>query len=146
MNNFENAVNNTPEIKGNFKKGLQALGNNSQYVSACNNSLTEGSVDIDSATKNKYPTASRWDYAIGYNKTLYLIEVHPASSGNNADEMLKKFYWLKDWLSSQAPLLNAISPKKYRWANTGKVNLPNSQTVRKLQQLGLSPKGKVKLE
>jgi len=145
MGDFEKAVKGTPDIKDGFKNGLQALGSNSKYVSTKDNSLIEGSVDIDSSTHDKYPTASRWDYAVGYSDDVYFIEVHPAASGRNVDEMLAKFNWLKSWLSSDAPLLNALPNKKFRWVNTGKVALPNSQAVRKLQQAGVSLVGKVRM-
>lgn len=146
MSNFEKAVKGTPDIENGYKKGLQALGANSKYVIATNNSSIEGSVDIDKTTHGKYPTASRWDYVVGYNEILYFIEVHPASSGKNVDEMFAKYNWLKSWLSQNAPLLNAIPNKKFRWIRTGKVAIPNSQTVRKLQQAGISPVGMVRME
>lgn len=146
MGNFENAVKSTPDIQNGYRKGLQALGANSKYVSANNNSQIEGSVDIDNATHAKYPTASRWDYVVGYNEVLYFIEVHPASSGKNVDEMLAKYNWLKSWLSQNASLLNANPNKKYRWVRTGKVSIPTSQATRKLQQAGISPVGTVKME
>lgn len=38
MGNFENAVKSTPDIQNGYRKGLQALGANSKYVSATDNS------------------------------------------------------------------------------------------------------------
>lgn len=66
-NAFRKAVENTPEVCGGYRAGLQALKEGESQLIAVNNTrLLEGSVDIDACTLKNHPNEARWDYAIGY--------------------------------------------------------------------------------
>jgi len=67
MNVFRQAVEQCTDIKNGYSLGLQALNGNSAKLKVVDNKLLLGSVDVDKCTKNQYPNASRWDYAIGYD-------------------------------------------------------------------------------
>lgn len=134
-NKFQSAVEATSDIKNGYKPGLQALKSNSTYVKASDNRKISGSVDIDEQTKNLYPTASRWDYAIGYDDKAYFVEVHPACNGANVKEIVNKFNWLQSWLKSKAPKLKEISSQNFYWAITGKNAIGSD--IRKINQLGI---------
>ncbi len=76
-NVFQTAVENTDDLKGGYRKGLQALKGNSLKVSITDKKKLFGSVDIDGCTKLLYPNASRWDYSIGYDQKAWFVEILP---------------------------------------------------------------------
>jgi len=139
-NNFKTAVEATPEIKDCYQIGLRAFGSYSAKVTLSNSSLATGSVDIDECVKSKYPQLNRWDYCFGYNNKAYFVEVHSANT-SEVSTMLLKLQWLKDWLISSAPALNAIkADQPYYWVMSGRYDiLPNSPQARRIAQKGLKP-------
>ncbi len=54
----------------------------------------EGSIDIDSCIKDKYPNDSRWDYCFAYKGDVFFVEVHTANS-SEVSAVIKKLTWLK---------------------------------------------------
>lgn len=132
---FKDAIDSTPNLKGGFRMGLQALGANSQYIKADNTRMIEGSVDIDQCTLHLYPTAPRWDYAISYAGKVYFVEVHPAAT-SNVKELIQKNNWLKNWLNREATTLKSLPTNRCTyWIASGKVSiLPNSPQSRQLAQ------------
>ena len=141
---LEMAVALTPDVKGCFKKGVQAVkGEYRPKIQVMESRALTGSVDIDSATLALYPNANRWDYAIEYNDTTFFVEFHPASTGNVA-EMIEKRTWLNWWLQEKAPLINALKPANkiaYHWIATGSIKILNgSRQYRMLATKGLLPK------
>lgn len=135
INLFKEAIETIPEVKSGFRNGLQALGANAQVVEASDTRKLNGSVDIDTCTKALYPSASRWDYAIGYEAKAYFLEVHPANT-SNVDEMLKKVEWLTNWLKEKAPALKRIAASNsFYWVPSGRCKiLAHSSQKRKLAQ------------
>lgn len=133
VNVFQSAVYCIADLKGGYRKGLQALKGNSAKVSASNTQDLLGSVDIDECTKKRYPTASRWDYAIGYARKAWFVEVHPANT-SNVQEMLKKVQWLEGWLKKEGrPLADIRNDSLYYWIPSGKMCiLKNSPQYRSL--------------
>lgn len=137
------AVDNTEDVKGQFKTGLGAIKSNEKqkFVVPDTRKIT-GSLDIDSSTKRKYPQANRWDYAIEYDKETFFIEIHPAST-SEIQTFLAKLTWLKQWLKEKAPEINALKPKNkqpYHWVYTSKFAiLPHSKYGRQLAQMNLMP-------
>ena len=120
-NVFESAVNSIEDLKGGYRKGLQALKSDSPKVSIsdCKNLL--GSVDIDACTKSFYPQDSRWDFAIGYNQKAWFVEVHPANT-SNVKEMVKKVQWLESWLVEKGKGLAIIrNDNVHYWIPSGRV-------------------------
>ena len=103
----------------------------------------DGSLNIDKETKLLYPNDPRWDYAVGYDGKVFFVEVHPANT-SNISEMAKKKEWLKKWLISKAPLLNALPSghPRFLWVATESgVHISNQASYkRKLAQLGFNPK------
>ena len=145
-NKFKAAVDATPDIKNCYRPGLQALGAHGAKISLRNNSLCNGSVNIDECVKAKYPNANRWDYCLGYNNEAYFVEVHSANT-SQVSTMLKKLQWLKHWLNNNAPELNKIKAKPpYYWVMSGKYDiLPGSSKARQIASAGLKPIAKLVL-
>ena len=148
MNKFASAVAKVPDIAGGYRQGLQALGSYSRYVSASNDRLVDGSVDIDGCTKEKYPKDNRWDFVISYNSSSYYLEVHPATGGE-VQVMASKLIWLKNWLTKKAEALNSYpsgSPK-FTWVHSGKCGLTKGSTeYKRAAMLGLIPKRNLALK
>ena len=142
---LERAVEQTPNVAGHFKSGLQAV--KSEYhshiiIKGAKGKLT-GSIDIDTVTQILYPNANRWDYAIEYNNETYFVEFHPAST-SNVSEMISKLSWIKDWLKTRAPKieeLRASNSNAFHWIATGRVSiLKGSRQYRLISTAGLLPK------
>lgn len=149
MNNNPNscllkaAVEQTEDVKGNFKVGFGAIKNNErQKFVVPDPRLIGGSLDIDSSTKAKYPDASRWDYAVEYNNETFFIEIHPGST-SEIPTVIAKLDWLKQWLKEKAPEIDALKSKEkrpYQWVFTNNFAiLPNSRYARQLSLLGIIP-------
>lgn len=132
LNVFHKAVLATPEVSSGYCKGLQAMKGNSSILKVSDTRELQGSVDIDDCTKNLYPHAARWDYAIGYNDKAYFVEVHPANT-SNVVEMINKAKWLEAWLKEKATELAKIREGNLYWIPSGKVAiLKNSKQYRQL--------------
>ena len=87
------------------------------------------------------PTEPRWDYAIGYQgnnaEEIVWVEVHPAESGRNLDEMVRKLDWLADWLRRKAWAMN-YGPRRTVWVASGKIRFSKGDPkLRALNQRGL---------
>ena len=141
---FRKAVEGTPDVANGYCSGLQALENvDKGAVKLKGKRKADGSLNIDKETKCLYPNDSRWDYAIGYDDKVFFVEVHPANT-SNISEMAKKKEWLKQWLKSKAPLLEALPSgnPRFLWAATeAGVHISNQASYkRKLAQLGFNPK------
>lgn len=122
------AVEETPDVKGHCKVGLSALKGNRDKVKASDTRKLFSSIDIDSALKAIYPNEARWDYAIEYGNEVFFLEVHPGST-SNIGEVLKKLSWLKKWLTTSAPRINALkatSKSPYYWTYTNNFNVLKS--------------------
>jgi len=139
---FKVAVESTPDIKNCFETGLRALGTHRTKVRLSNNSMCEGSVDIDSNVANRYPQSNRWDYAFSYKSKVYFVEVHSAYTGE-VRIVKRKLQWLKDWLVSNAPELNALKAKDkgpFFWIQTNGFHIPpTSPQHREVSQAGIKP-------
>ena len=139
---FKDAVEKTVDLAEAYMPGLQALKSVDRDRIQCKNTRNlTGSVDLDEALRDSNPNDPRWDYGIGVRKTqnsdrVIWIEVHPASSSHIQD-VLNKFGWLRQWLTSSAPCLKTISTD-YVWIASGKVSIPpNSPQRRKLAAQGI---------
>jgi hypothetical protein len=115
-----------------------------------------GSWDMDAAYRKLEPHSPRWDYALAVQRDrecLYWVEVHPASSTGQVDEMLAKLKWVQAKLDE--PLFAALNQltkatqarelPPFRWLCTGSYRLGlNSQGLRKLASAGLqAPERKI---
>jgi hypothetical protein len=140
LNNFQRAVEATPDIANGYKPGLSALGIYSSKISVDHTSLIEGSVDIDTCTTNRYPNASRWDYVFSYNGKAYFVEVHSAKT-DEVSTVLRKLQWLKDWLRVHAPQINSLKASKpFYWIQSRDFAIPRtSPQYRKAITAGLKP-------
>lgn len=119
---LKEAVDETPDVTGNHKKGLMALNDSDKKLIIVPNSRKiGGSLDIDNTTKSLYPNDTRWDYAVEYDDEIFFIEVHPAST-TKIDLMLSKLGWLKGWLKTKALRIDALKAKSkppFHWVHTG---------------------------
>lgn len=139
---FKHAVENTPSIAEAYRPGLQAMEKEHRARIACpdTRSLT-GSINLDRAMAVAAPNAPRWDCGVGMktrtqSEKVIWIEVHPASS-NHIDGILAKLDWLRGWLRTDAPRLEAM-PAEFVWIASGRVSLPpHSQQRRKIASRGL---------
>jgi len=88
------------------------------------------------------PSAPRWDYAIGYSdqtnqERIVWVEVHPATSGRNLDEMVRKLDWLVDWLQRAAPAMN-YGPRRIVWVASSRARFSKGDPkLRALNRRGL---------
>lgn len=138
-NKFRLAVESTSQISDGYLTGLRALGNNSTKITVDNSRLLNGSVDIDSCVKYIYPEDNRWDYAIGYDNAAYFIEIHPAET-SAVSTMIAKVAWLKQWLKTEAPLLDKIksSQNTFQWVPSGRNAIAkNSREAFRLSKSGI---------
>ena len=134
------AAEETPDVKDHCMAGLAALRGNRAKVKASDSRKLRSSIDIDSAVKMKYPNESRWDYAVEYGDEVFFLEVHPGST-SNISEVMKKLSWLKQWLSTNAPKIEALkatSKSPYYWAYTNNFSvLKSSRQYKAMLQAGL---------
>lgn len=144
---FEQIVRQTPDISTGYRTGLNALGVHSSKIDAKDKSQLEGSVDIDLSTTKKYPQASRWDYVLSYKSELYFVEVHSANT-REVRAVLNKLQWLKDWLHSQAPKLNAKKAKEcFYWVQSKNFQIPaNTPQYLAAIKAGIRPVKMLKLD
>ena len=144
-NAFQKAVSDTPDLgKHAYHAGLKALTAAHRKRIQQGEARILGSINLDRALCQRYPNEPRWDYGIGIQKGskpfAIWVEVHPAST-SNVSEVLLKLRWLKGWLSGQATQLHALTPpqRAYHWIATDGVRItPNSQEARQLAQAGLT--------
>jgi len=145
---FGNAVKSTPSIKKCYAPGLRALGEYSNKVEIGTPSMCNGSIDIDSCTKSKHPNANRWDYAFSYKNEIFFIEVHTANTGE-VSTVIRKFKWLKEWLRTEAPHINALKARSrspFYWVQSNGFHiLPQSRQYREVTSIGLRPIRKLTL-
>ena len=147
MNPFKKAVTGTNGISAAYCRGLRALKAIDQHrISAISTRSIQGSVDIDTSLKPKFPQSNRWDYAIGYKRSahghvVYWVEVHPASPGD-VKIILAKLDWLLDWLKESNSPLSRV-PREFIWVSSGKTILsPRSPEVKKLASRGVRSVGR----
>ena len=147
MNNFEKAVVAVTDVAEGYRQGLTALGADSRYVTvACTRKL-EGSVDIDTCTKERYPNDNRWDYVISYSGMAFFMEVHPATGGM-VKEMEAKLKWLKEWLKQKALPLDVypVGSPRFNWIHSGKCGLAKtSPEYRRAAMMGMIPQKSLRL-
>lgn len=131
---FKAAVKATPAIASAYQPGVQALlpADKKRFANAAR---ATGSVALDEALKKCFPSSNRWDYGIGFPlgkaEQVLFVEVHHAASGE-AEVVLKKLQWLKDWLRNEASALNRM-PAKFIWLLSNIESNPNDR--RRRQQL-----------
>jgi len=139
---FQQAVENTQDLSGAYRPGLQAMqSRDHSRISCCDSHVVTGSVNLDYALATMLPDDPRWDYGVGVtartrSETAIWIEVHPASS-HHVGEVLGKLGWLKNWLRTRAPELDAM-PREFVWVASGQVAFQaNSPQRRRLATQGL---------
>ena len=138
--NFTDAIKNIPEIAQGLKRGLQALGGNSNKVVVRETRDLTGSVDIDTCLVKRYPNSPRWDYVFGYRDRVYYVEVHPADNTRKVREVTAKSQWLKQWRKRSARSLEDLEGQStYHWISTGKTlsSLKRGKYLQMLAQNGI---------
>jgi hypothetical protein len=131
---FRDDVVATSDISGCYQCGLNGIKSSERsYFRFSDTRKIDGSVDIDSCVKSKYPYDNRWDYMIGYNDEIYFVEIHPAST-SEVRTMISKLTWLKQWLRDQSSPLEG----SFHWVASGKVAIAKgSPQARKLACSGI---------
>ena len=146
---FQEAIENTEEVKNGFCVGKQAIKSiDRSKVVATNNNKVQGSLDIDSQVKALYPNEPRWDYALSYDDKIFYFEVHPAET-SEVDKVINKVKWLKCWLKSQAPKINKLPKAEhpYTWVQSGRYAiLPTAREKMKLSVSGITTANKLCLK
>jgi len=145
---FKSAVEETPDLKGTWCSGLQALPKTDrQHMDVADTGRLSGSINVEAALTKKCPDP-RWDYAIGYRpgnvsgEVVYWVEIHPATSGE-VKVVLAKLAWLQRWLRELAPRLHAMR-KEFIWVSSGKTSFTlSSPQQKRFAQAGLQHKGRV---
>jgi hypothetical protein len=148
---FKEAVEATPNLNGKWKKGLRALRAEDKRhvrIQDASEARLRGSVDIDSALRDQYPNANRWDFAIGYQHTdrrdefIYWVEFHTGSD-NQIGVVLRKLEWLKTWLRAEGWEL-ARFEKLFVWVPSGATSFTQgSPQVKSLVTRGIFYSGSV---
>lgn len=140
---FVSAVAQTPDIAQAYQSGLQAIAGPDKKKIRCRYPRRlQGSVCVDQALQRSKPNDPRWDYAIGYapagaSEQIIWVEVHPASSKSDLDQVCKKLLWLRNWLDTQAPKMN-YKPRRIIWVATGSSSFSdNHPDLRALRSRGL---------
>lgn len=129
---FKATVQATPSISGAYRAGIQALlpADKRRLTAA---ELATGSVALDEALKDRFPSTPRWDYGIGLPQgsaeQVLWLEVHHSASGET-ERVLRKLQALKAWLRSEAPELNRM-PAKFIWLLSNVERNPNDQRRRR---------------
>ncbi len=144
---FRQAVETTPDVANGYRSGLTALGGYSVKVSVSDTTKIQGSLDIDSCTRARYPNANRWDYALSYRSEVFYVEVHSANT-REVKKMLKKFEWLKYWLRTKAPEISKLTAKHnaFIWIQSNNVQIPKtSPQYRAAKGKGLLPVSRLEL-
>lgn len=133
---FEDVVRSCKVLQ--YRKGLQALGNDSRKIAPSDSKMLSGSADIDSDFKSLYPNCNRWDYVVGYNEKAYFVEIHPCCT-SEIKTMLKKIDWLKSFLKTHgSQLIDIKADVNYYWVASGKVDIsPNSKMKRQLDDYNI---------
>jgi hypothetical protein len=147
---FKQAVLATSEVKFCYQKGIGAIPRKERNkVELTDSKKCGGSLFIDKCLINqkKYPQENRWDYAIDYNGETFFFEVHTASTGE-VSTVLSKLEWLKGWLRTKAPEINALKAKNpFYWVQSNGCHiLRNSAQEREVNQKGLKPIPKLVLK
>lgn len=127
------AIDATPSVRGAHQPGLQAL-LRADRERIFDGQLATGSIALDDALREAEPNSHRWDYGIGLRsepdrrESVVWLEVHHAASGE-AQAVIRKLEWLKQWLRKQAPRLDAI-PRKFVWQLSNVERHPNDRVRR----------------
>ena len=136
--NLKEAVEITPDVKDGFREGLQSLKeSHRRLITVKRPRELQGGVDIDTATKNKYPDDNRWDYVVEYKGELHFIEPHDANT-DHYKEIEEKLDWLKQWLKNKAQAIDSLPhPKLFHWVATGPIynNIPKTAPQSKQKRL-----------
>ena len=124
---FRQAVDQTPDLRGGWQSGLQALRKvDRQHIRTDATDRLKGSVDVESCLKRKYPKDRQWDYAVGFRpvdfngEVIYRIEVHPATDGE-IKVVLAKPEFLQSWLRSNGSKLDGMR-RAFVWVSSGKTS------------------------
>jgi hypothetical protein len=137
---FSQVVKRTTSIRNHLRPGLKALKRADRGRVTCDSGRLRGSVDVDAALRKAFPTAARWDYAIGIKARtddfVVWLEVHPASS-HHVGEVVNKVQWLQYWLQTTARELDGL-PRCFCWVATSKVSFNQaSPQARQIAAAGL---------
>lgn len=90
-----------------------------------------------------------WDYLLETNEAYPFIEVHPAKSGGNLNEMIAKLKWMKNWIMNHDKTQELKKEKsRFIWLHTGGFNIqctPRDPKVRTLHacKITFPPQGVV---
>lgn len=124
------------------RPGLQALdAADRERLGVAEPRRLDGSCCIDDDLAAHRSNEPRWDYAVGYAGRVWFIEVHPADSSGNVDEVVRKATWLRGLLGS-SPLLRLPPNGQLRglyWVASGRVTaqLAFSRSLRRLAEAGV---------
>jgi hypothetical protein len=146
---FRRAIEGTPSIKDAYGLGLQALPpGDRERISVSDTRNLKGSINIDSALKSAHPNAPRWDYGVAFQSRqnqpvhVFWIEVHPARTLKNRDEVSAKLIWLRSWLTGDGKRIGRLE-KSFVWICRGKSTFTaTSPTMRALAESGLQFSGR----
>ena len=146
---FQIAIEHTEDVKDGFRTGKQAIKKTDrEKIAATDNGKLQGSLDIDSEVKTRYPEDPRWDYALSYDNETHFFEIHPADT-SEVDKVVEKAKWLKKWLKNNAPEIDRLPKAEhpYIWIQSGHFAiLPTSKNNRKLSTAGITITNKLTLK
>lgn len=130
-------------LKGSYLEsgicpGIQALpAGNRKHVSEALRPEFRDSLDLDAATRPRYPTDARWDYLLGHRSTeqVIAIETHSAHT-SEVSLVIEKRAAARRHLSDQLRPGETIAA--WYWVASGPANFsPFDKIVNRLNQHGI---------
>ena len=152
MTSFKEAVENA-SLGPAYKQGKQAIaGKDKVKIQVSSPCKPAGSINLDDHYKSAEPQAPRWDYGVGIKRshgkeTAFWVEVHPATSNQDAKDVLKKHQWLSAKLA-KAPFKDLRQMTEgFIWVSTSGFKLnKGSKIMKDLARVGItSPRAVAKL-
>ena len=114
--------------------GLQAIDRNEHRegrgkISAKDSRCLLGSSYIDGDCLGKFPSACRWDYVFGYDRSgiavAHFVEVHGAATGHDVSKMKEKLQWLRSYLGRETQARLASLTREIHWVASGTFAIPS---------------------
>lgn len=144
---FDQAVKKVPGLEKAHRPGLRALRSQDRpHIVAEDTRRLSGSVDVDSALREKYPEANRWDFAITYkhddrkDEFVYWVELHTAND-SQVKVVIRKAQWLLEWLRGEGHALSGFE-REVIWVSSGATSLSlSAPQTKQMAEVGLIHRG-----
>jgi hypothetical protein len=138
------ALNAGSPLRGQIKHGLRALKNvDHELIATAIRSEVGDSLDLDTAMRDEFPQANRWDYllSVPHIKQIVGLEPHSARDSEISVVIAKKrqaFDYLRDHLPPK------FRVAKWIWVSHGRTSFSMMESAkRRLDQEGIAYEGRM---